>query len=308
MRDSEYRKTPEEAPEKLSREDQEAREDLLYILSIMEKQGAVGITQPVDYRDALRYKERLPDYLQEVAPEGSVATLFDEVIFDFDGVLYDSMYSVYKAVELMLEERADRKFTEGATPDEASKKFTSPFPTFYARFGIKLTTEDEKKSFVQAYRRIQAEVNNMHHAPAALFPEAKAVLMRLHEAKKENPNLRIHIISAGSKEHVHDVLERYQITEIFDQIHPECHDKTEQIRIIAEEADEPSRTVMIGDLPSDIKDAQSISGVRTIAIARTKPEKERLGMFLPDYVIGSLDDLFALKPHNKELAGQESVV
>lgn len=58
---------------------------------------------------------------------------------------------------------------------------------------------------------------------------------------------------------------------------------------------------MIGDLPSDIKDAQQIEGVKTIAVARGETERDHLGMFLPDYIVSDLNGLLNLKSYSREL-------
>ncbi len=285
---------------KLTPQDLEDREDFEYLLSIMEKQKAVGITQPVDYKDAISYKDSIETFLKGTSPEGSVATLFDNVIFDFDGVLYDTTYSVYRALELTLERKGNKSIPAPSTIEEIAGSYQAPFQNYYKRFGISLKTHEELISFRDAYREVQAQINSEHHTPAALYPETKAVLDFLKKAKKDNPNLKLHVVSAGSEKQVKGILLAEGIIDEFDEIHVESHGKTEMIRSIADKGIE-GRTIMIGDLPSDIKDAQLIKNVKTIAVARGEIEQERLSMYLPDYVVTDLNGLFDLKSLSKEL-------
>ncbi len=280
------------------------REDFPALLPIMRKQGATGILQPSDYDDALKYREQLPKFLTSESLEGSAVEIFDEIIFDFDGVLYDGMYAVNRAVLGMIETMADKTIPLPKTIEDIATSFQSPFQKYYRRFGIFLETPEEITSFRDAYREVQTKVNAEHHTPATLFPEVKAVLDAMKAAKRVNPNLKIHIISAGSAKHIQEVLTQHGVIGDFDQIHAECHDKVAMIQFIAERAPKKERVVMVGDLPSDIKDGQKVNGVRTLAVARTPESREWLGMYLPDYIVSDLSGMFHLQSYAKELQNQ----
>ncbi|MDQ5957339.1 MAG: hypothetical protein QG614_314 [Patescibacteria group bacterium] len=293
--------TVEQSRSKLTAQDLQDREDFLYLLSIMEKQGVAGITQPLDYEDALTYKNRVDAFRKRETLEGSVVTIFNDVIFDFDGVLYDSTYSVYRAVELTLERKGGRNIPQPSTVEEIANSYQAPFQNYYKRFGISLKTPEEIASFRDTYREVQARVNSEHHTPSTFYPEVKTVLDKLKEAKKENPKLKIHIISAGSDKQVKTHLVEAGILDDFDEIHTEYNDKTAMIKSIVDKNEEADKVVMVGDLPSDIKDAQKIEGVKTIAVARGDTERQRLGMYLPDYIVADLEGILSLKSYSKEL-------
>lgn len=291
--------SPEPKPN-LTTADLKDREDFVYLLSIMERQHATGVTQPMDYKDAMDYKEKLEFFKKQNTLEGPVYTLFDNIIFDFDGVLYDSTYSAYRALELMVEKKGDKSIPFPSSIEEVANSYQAPFQNYYKRFGITFDTPEDIHSFRDTYREVQAQINQEHHRPSTLYPEVKAVLDKIKESKKDNPNLKIHIVSAGSEKQVKPVLEAGGILDDFDEIHLECHDKTATIRSIAEKV-EIGKTAMVGDLPSDIKDAQLVKGVKPIAVARGAVEKERLGMYLPDYIISDLSDLLNLEAYNKKI-------
>mgnify|MGYP001574211189 CR=1 FL=1 len=272
-------------------------------LSIMKKQGALGVLQPSDFEDAERYRKNVAAFCEREAAEGSVEDLFDDIIFDFDGVLFDGMYPVNKAVELMIKAKGDQNIpaTSAVTLDDIAVSFQSPFQKFYRRFGIFLDTPKDIEEFKVAYRKIQSQINAEHHTPATIFPEVHDVLESLRLAKNDHPHLRVHIISAGSEKHIQHILAEAGITQDFDQIHAECHDKFAMIDAIAQQSSAREKTVMIGDLPSDIKDGQRVSGVKTIAIARNARAQDWLEMYLPDYIVKDLNGLFSLQSFAKIL-------
>lgn len=286
--------TPEE------RQDIENLEDARYLIEIMLKQGATGIFQTSDMQDALFYKEHVKEFSERSTPEGSVTDLFDDIIFDFDGVLYNSSHSVYMAVKLMLARKANKDIAAPETIHEIANSFHSPFQDYYRRFDIALDTPDEIASFKEAYRVVRRAIDEENTNPSTFYDEVKFVLDNIKEAKKERPSIRLHIVSASSRKHIFEALAQDGLEECFDEIHADCHDKAATIKNIAKQGQE-NKTVVIGDLPSDIKDAQYVDGVRTIAVARGERERERLGMYLPDYIVDNLEQLFDLKPYSKEL-------
>lgn len=292
--------SPESAKPALTAQDKQDREDFLYLLSVMETQGASGITQSTDYVDAIAYKDRLKSFLEKEAPEGSVTQLFNDIIFDFDGVLYDSTYAVYKTLGLMIERKGDKQIPSPKTIHEIARSYQAPFQTFYTRFGITLETPEEIATFKKTFTEVMLQIDKKHHAPSTLYPEVKQVLDAIRQARSDQTHLKIHIISAAPPAFIHAALEMHGITGDFDEIHTDCHDKTAMITSIRDHADRKNSTVMIGDLPSDIKDAQR-AGVNTIAVARRSGEQERLGMYLPDYIVTDLRGLLNLTSYCKEL-------
>ncbi len=294
-----------EAQPQLTAQDIKDRDDFQYLLSIMEKQKAVGITQRLDYEDSIDYRDNIESFKVKQTPEGPVYVLFDDIIFDFDGVLYDSTYAAYRALQLMLDKKGDKSIPFPESVEEVANSYQAPFQNYYKRFGITFDTPEEIHSFRDAYREVQAQINDEHHTPAALYPEVKVILDRLKESKKANPKLKIHIVSAGSEKQVKPVLEAGGVLNDFDEIHLEAHDKVAAIKSIAEK-NTAERTVMVGDLPSDIKDAKKIDGVRSIAVARGNTEQERLGMYLPDYIVADLSGLLNLESFSKKLKERES--
>jgi pyrophosphatase PpaX len=80
-----------------------------------------------------------------------------------------------------------------------------------------------------------------------------------------------------------------------------AHHKTEEIRALCEEfGATPERTIMIGDLPNDLRGAVA-ANVRTALVARTEDVRDKLSSYDPDYLFETLGpELFHPKPHKDE--------
>lgn len=295
------RSSLEPAEIQLTQQDLEDRDDFRYLLSIMDKQGASGVTLPMDYVDAMKHRDEIALFERKKIPEGSILDLYQDIIFDFDGVLYDSTYASYRATEIMLQKAGAKNIPTPNTVEDVANSYQAPFRDYYKRFRITFDTPEQIHAFRKIYLEAYKEVDSEHHTPSTLYPEVKKVLDVIRAAKKTNPDIRVHIISAGTEKHIIDVLIQSGIIDDFDQIHTECHDKTEMINKIAETSGNRGGTIMIGDLPSDIKDAQRVEGVKTIAVARGERERRRLSMYLPDYIVSDLSQLFELKSLSREM-------
>jgi phosphoglycolate phosphatase-like HAD superfamily hydrolase len=278
-----------------TREDQEDRDTFRIILEIMKMQGAIGESQSTDYEDALWYIANLEIHNKKNLPEGDVTQHFDNIIFDFDGVIYDSANVIYKAALIMIQYYKAHHIEIPKSHKDVASSFSSPAIEYFKRFGIDFISPEEAKEFREYYLKV-VKPKIEEGAMPDLYPEVNEVLGKIRLAKSRNPNLKVMILSAGRADEVIPNLERLGIKDFFDDIKVDQADKKEGIKGIVGESD-PSRTIVIGDLPSDIKDAQAIAGVKTIAVARGTREKERLGYYLPDYLVTNLKELFNLKKY-----------
>jgi phosphoglycolate phosphatase-like HAD superfamily hydrolase len=281
---------------KLTQEDHEDRVQFEEILEIMKLQGVVGETQPEDYADAIWYSNNLEAHNLKDLPEGNIADHFDTIIFDFDGVLYNSAPAIYRAVLLMLQYYKAHHIEIPESHEDVANSFSSPAMNYFRRFGIRFSTPKEAVDFREHYLTVVKPSIESEFGIPDLHPEVKEVLEEIQLAKAKNPHLKVTVLSAGRVDEVIPNLERLGIRDYFDEIKVDQADKKEAISTIIGSAD-PSRAIMIGDLPSDIRDAQAITGVKTIAVARGERERERLGHYLPDYIVSDLKELWNLKKY-----------
>lgn len=290
--------------EKLTLKDVDDRKNWEEIFEIMKQQGAVGITQTLDYRDALWYKNNLEKFKEKTSPEGSIVDLYDDIIFDFDGVLYDSTKAVYEAAKLAIENFAKGCVHPNLSVPEIANSFHSPFNEYYARFGIDFNDPKTKKAFYNYYQNFcYPQAKNNH--PPRFYDDALKMLEVLRQAKLKNPNLKVHLVSANKGDYLREKLGEIGALDIFTEMHFNAGDKKETIGEIASKSNNRERCIMIGDLPSDIKDAQANIGVKSVAVVRGEREQERLGHYLPDYIVPNLDKIFDLKSYAKELREQK---
>jgi phosphoglycolate phosphatase-like HAD superfamily hydrolase len=269
----------------------------------MGRQGAVGITQPLDYQDSIWHQDNLEHFKTQEFPEGDIAKHYDDIIFDFDGVLYDSTDAVYYAATLALNHFAPGNEHAELDVADVANSYHSPFQEYYKRFGIDFNDPQVKSEFFRYYIDVcYPEAQKKH--PEHFYADAIITLKRLKEEKSSNPNLRIHIVSAKRDQAGRKLLLEAGLIDFLDDIHFEADDKKAAIGEIVLKSQNPNRCIMIGDLPSDIKDAQANDGVRSVAVARGDREAERLGCYLPSYIVNDLEAIFELKSYSKQIYEQ----
>ena len=271
----------------------------------MEKQGSVGTTQSLDYKDALWYKENVETFKKEKFPEGSIVENYDDLIFDFDGVLYDSTKPAYLAAKLALEKFAPTNTHAHLSYEDVANSYHSPFQDYYKRFGIVFDTPEKAKEFQDYYQQVIYPQVKKEVGEPKFYDDALITLEKLREEKVKNPNLKVHLVSAGKEDYIREKLNEIGYLDVFTDMHLSAGDKKKSIAEIVEKSKSKERSVMIGDSPSDIKDAHSNQGVRSIAVARGQRETERLEHFLPSYVVNNLEEIFDLKSYAKELAEKD---
>jgi len=204
----------------------------------------------------------------------------DGVLFDWDGVLLDSLGAAFNV-----------------------------YNKIFARLGTRLLTKDQylelqSPNWYDFYVKIGL--------PKALWREVDSEWLRLYE--EEHPNLhddaleclgslkraglKLAVVSNGSKARVQEELARFSLGSCFEVIF--FGEKKEELkpspimlqRALAAMGVDPLDAVYVGDSPADIQAAKS-AGMPSIAIARGPIQSERLRKETPDRVFGGLLDMTA---------------
>ena len=128
-----------------------------------------------------------------------------------------------------------------------------------------------------------------------MFSEVRNVIEKLSALKSMNPKLKICVVSAGREDYVPQKLQEAGLDVFFDKIICGQGDKKTAIQSLVNEFGSESRAVVLGDLPSDLKDAHAVPGVASIGVARNVDSHIRLGHHLPEYVVSDLTEIFNLK-------------
>ncbi|EKE10702.1 MAG: hypothetical protein ACD_15C00212G0023 [uncultured bacterium] len=272
----------------------EVEEEALKMKQIMENRRK--ITSPVaanhqDYQEAHEKVERDKYISQEKNFESMETTeiqeIIDMVLFDWDGVLYDSMEKIAKgAVEVC------KNFGVDVDVNKFMATYDQPYQAWYEKLGVPASNEEAHKYIRCLYHNeimplLSQEKENM------IFGD---VVKTLQDLKKRG--LKIGIVSADKKDNILKVLDENNIGNLFDCIFDRADNKTECIRNICRENQmDPARVLMVGDLPSDIRDAKK-AGVKTAGMARNEMDRDRLGSYDPDYLLGGLgDEILKLKTY-----------
>ena len=202
----------------------------------------------------------------------------DLFIFDFDGVIVDSLGLYEKSVNVCLE-------TMGLPPISNRSEFLTLFDdNFYeaiARRGV----------HVGEFTKVAASVApTLDYDSVRPFPELIPVLKKLRKGK------RFVIISSNSSHAIRLILKKYSLDRCFDDIlgYEFMLSKCEKIlhAMKAFGADR-ERSYYIGDTKGDIKEARS-AGVKTIGVTWGWHPRERLAEAGPDYLIDSPEELLKL--------------
>jgi HAD superfamily hydrolase (TIGR01549 family) len=204
---------------------------------------------------------------------------FDLIIFDYDGVLVDSLDEVISA---------GRDFCQSIGHERILNKeiLTTLEPMTYGELArsIGLTT-DQAESFSEfIFKRLQKTNTSI-----PFFPGIKSLLRQLACA-------HIAIISGNAREVIHAKLATHDLDRhvacIFGAYEP--GDKAEKIgKACACFGAVPARTCMIGDSVSDIQYAKK-AGVQSIAVTWGWQSRDVLAGEKPDYFVDSVSELTAM--------------
>lgn len=198
------------------------------------------------------------------------------IIFDWDGVIVDSMGWISEAMQEVLLSYGVKKSSE-----EVRNEFFQPGSEFYNSHGVEIKDKDELK------RRHKAAIAK-HKIFDPLFPEVKEVLHFL----KDN-NFKLGIVSSTDNSELVRQLELLDIKGIFsnDFILGKASNKNEKLRdLIKIHNLSLDETLYVGDISTDIISAKEV-GIKSAGIERREEARKKLGALNPDYLFSSLIDL-----------------
>ena len=200
------------------------------------------------------------------------------VLFDWDGVLLDSLgasFNVYNKIFAQIGTRA-------LTKDEFLGLQSPNWYEFYTRVGVpKSLWKEVDAEWVQLYREERPD----------LYTDARGCLTVL-----KGSGFKLALVSNGSKGRVEAELGRFGLGKFFESVL--CGEKMEELkpspvmleRTLGVLGLQPSGAVYVGDAPADVQAAKN-AGVPSIALARGPIQEERLRKESPDYVFGGLNDM-----------------
>lgn len=199
-------------------------------------------------------------------------------LFDFDGVLVDSLKVYEQRVKLCLQKI-------GKPIVQSREDFLNLFEdNFYEAIVKKGIDLDE---FMNASKSIPTEVDYNQMVPfAPIFPV-------LAELKKNNILM---VISSNISRVIHVILSTYQFNGCFRDVlgADSGYSKKEKIiHALNSFQIEKEKTYYVGDTIGDIKEAR-MAEVNTVAVTWGWHNKERLEKVNPDYLIEAPDELLKI--------------
>ena len=204
------------------------------------------------------------------------------IIFDWDGVLCNSVKAQLKAYLAVLEELR--------LPKINFSDFRKLWESDYRRFEEKIGITREKRSrgdriWFSSYNKLKKEVS--------LFPGARNSLSKI---KKD---YRIGLATAGTLNRVKDELKRYKLNNIFDAI--VTGDDTRKLKPDPEALNmcarklkvNPKKCIYIGDSKGDILAAKN-AGMIPIAVSWGYHSNSTLKEAKPTCIAGNFDELYKI--------------
>jgi len=200
------------------------------------------------------------------------------VLFDWDGVLLDSLGAAFNVYNKIFARVGTRMLTK----DEYLELQSPNWYEFYVEVGLPPSLWREVD---QEWLRLYDEEH------PSLHPDALRCLSVLKEA-----GLKLALVSNGSSSRVQKELVRFGLDGFFDAVF--FGEKKEELkpspvmiqRALGAMGMQPRDAVYVGDSPADIQAARNAKVV-SVAIARGAIQAKRLGEEGPDRMFADLDEM-----------------
>lgn len=201
------------------------------------------------------------------------------VIFDWDGVIVDSMPIIAPGIQ-----ETANSYGANVSIDDVLDGYFQPRHTYYESLGIDASDKEElnKRHFAAILK---------HRKPVPIFPEAAGVLRSLVER-----NCKLAVASTAETAHITAQLELFKLSDIFPKsliLGGEMAKEDKLQSLVDEFGLNKTNVLYVGDLPSDINAARAV-GVLSAGIERREKGRARLAELEPNYLFSSLEDLLKI--------------
>jgi HAD superfamily hydrolase (TIGR01662 family) len=200
------------------------------------------------------------------------------VMFDWDGVLLDSLGASYNVYNRIFESVGTRRLTM----DEFLELQSPNWYDFYIKIGL---PTDLWKRVDSDWMRLYKEERPLLHADAVKCLD-----------DLQGSGFKLALVSNGSRRRVEEEVARFGLASYFQSI--ACGEKREELkpspvmieRTLSVLDLKPANAVYVGDAPADIQAAKN-AGVSSIALAREPILVRRLQAESPDRIFGCLTEV-----------------
>lgn len=197
------------------------------------------------------------------------------LIFDFDGVVVDSLSLQIEAINEVAEKYGYRKIE---SEEEYRKRSLKELIDYLGMSweNVEMISSDIDEHASHKYDSVR------------MFPGVKESLKELSE------NFELIIVSSNSGDVITDVLSRCGLEDFFDQVSAAngLFEKSKVLKDIAEERGTDD-LVFVGDEVRDVKAAKE-AGIKTVCVSWGFDSAQRLLKEDPDYLLESTEELTSL--------------
>ena len=174
---------------------------------------------------------------------------FDLVIFDLDGTLFDTKYSIISSVCL-----AAKNLGYNDLSEEDKKVFLGP-PLDYSVPIVFKTNEEDTQKIIDEYRRVYLETEMYK---TELYDGINDLLEKL-----KNNNYKIALSTYKSQKCLKSLFDYFDISKYFDCLNGTTEHEDDKTNILRRSMEmtgctDPEKVLMIGDTEHDLKAARKI--------------------------------------------------
>lgn len=198
--------------------------------------------------------------------------MFQNVIFDWSGVICDDAFAVYQADMDMFKEFGVKPISF----EEYKREWEMPFMNFLHKYIPGLTMEQQSKIFPKAIAKYNKN---------KLFPGVEITLKKLFD---NQVNLFIVSSDIGI---ILDMLKFFKLEKFFTEVVYNVHDKTKSVQNLIQKYNlNPDQTIFIGDTNHEIETSQTV-GIKSGAVTWGYCLEEKLKTLNPDFLIHNFSQL-----------------
>ncbi|MFA7286140.1 MAG: HAD family hydrolase [Patescibacteria group bacterium] len=199
--------------------------------------------------------------------------MFKNIIFDWSGVINDSVENQLIVVNRIFEE-LDLK---PISLIELKEEWEQPYMRFYNKYAPHLTLEEEQT----AYRRAVAKSPKGKSYPG--------IVESIKDFKRKG--IKIAVLSSDFPETLLPEIVSFGLQDIFYDVITNAYDKTESLYELTKRNNfKLEETIFIGDSNHEIEAGKN-AGVKTGAVTWGFFTKERLEALKPDFIINNIAEL-----------------
>jgi phosphoglycolate phosphatase len=202
--------------------------------------------------------------------------MFKNIIFDWSGVIKDSVRSHVWVVSRMME------LLGGGNKisfEELKEKWEQPYLKFWNKYYPDLTLQEEQDLYYRVISQKEYPESDVYPGMPDLIKNLKA------------QGVRMSVVSSDPTERLLRETKEFGLENIFDDVITNAHDKSEGVDGLIEKYNfKKEETVFIGDSNHEVEVGKQV-GIKTIAVTWGFSAEEKLKLTNPDYLVHNIKEL-----------------